>query len=173
MSEDKKNRTVYALFTDQEAAERGINQAVQAGFGPDDISYLGPSDAEEPNYARNAAAGIGTGGVVGGAIGAVLGAVTVGAIPGIGPVLVAGALLPTAVLAMTGASAGATMGALFAGAASQDQALYYMQEVQSGRSLVTITTDRPAEAADALRAAGAMEVADAGTGETARKMEES
>lgn len=41
---------------------------------------------------------------------------------------------------------------------------------QSGRSLVTITSDRRAEAAGALRAAGAMEVADAGVGDTARKM---
>lgn len=167
MADTKSLPTIFAVFPDQPAAEQGVNRLAAAGFSPDEIGFLAPGDANEPDYFKAAATGIGAGGVLGGVAGAVLGAVTVGAIPGIGPVLVAGALVPMGVLGITGASAGGTLGALFAGAASQDQGLHYMQEVQSGRTLVTVTTGRTAEARAALEEAGALEVADVGRSDTA------
>jgi hypothetical protein len=167
MADTKSLPTIFGLFRDQAGAELGVNRLAAAGFTPDEIGFLAPGDASEPDYFKAAAAGIGTGGVLGGVAGAVLGAATVGAIPGVGPVLVAGALVPMGLLGVTGASAGGTLGALFAGAASQDQGLHYMQEVQSGRSLVTVTTGRTAEARAALDQAGALEVADVGRSDTA------
>jgi hypothetical protein len=169
MPDEKSPPTVFGLFADREAAERGITRLAEAGFGPEEIGYLTASDATEPNYARNTAAGIGGGAALGGATGVVLGAAAVGAIPGIGPVLVAGALVPILMLGVTGASAGATMGGLFAAAASQDQAMYFMQEVQSGRVLVTVTTPRTTEAVAALHEAGALEATEVGAGQTAEK----
>src|ERR1041385_8062270 len=130
MADTKSLPTIFATFPDQAVAERAVNALANAGFSADEIGFLAPGAAHEPEYFKATRAG------------AILGAATVGAIPGIGPVLVAGALVPVAVLALTGASAGGTMGALFAAAASQDQGLHYMQEVQSGRSLVTVTTAR-------------------------------
>jgi hypothetical protein len=172
MADTKSLPTIFATFPDQGVAERAVNALANAGFSADEIGFLAPGDAHEPEYFKATAAGIGTGGVLGGMAGAILGAATVGAIPGIGPVLVAGALVPVAVLALTGASAGGTMGALFAAAASQDQGLHYMQEVQSGRSLVTVTTARTAEATAALERAGALEVADVGKSDTAQRVVE-
>lgn len=43
-----------------------------------------------------------------------------------------------------------------------DQALYYLQEVRSGRSLVTVTTPRTEEARGVLQAAAALEVGKVG-----------
>jgi len=172
MADTKSLPTVLATFPDTTTAEHAVNRLAAAGFTPDEIGFLAPGDASEPHYARAAAAGVGAGGVIGGVAGALLGAATAGAIPGIGPVLVAGALVPVLVLGATGASAGATMGALFAGAASQDQGLHYTQEVQSGRALVTVTTARTAEARAALDESGALEVADVGRSDTATHVAE-
>jgi hypothetical protein len=172
MADMKSLPTIFAVFPDQAAAEQAVNRLAAAGFSPDEIGFLAPGDASEPDYFKATVAGVGTGGVLGGVAGAVLGAVTVGAIPGIGPVLVAGALVPIALLGVTGASAGGTLGALFAGAASQDQGLHYMQEVQSGRALVTVTTTRTAEAQAVLEEAGALEVANVGRSDTASHLVE-
>jgi hypothetical protein len=164
--------TVVGLFPDQAAAEHAVEQLARAGFTADEIGLVAPGDVEEPDYARAEVTGIAAGGALGGVAGALLGAVTAGVIPGAGPVLVAGAIVPIAVLAFTGASAGGTAGALFAAAAAQDQGLYYMQEVRSGRALVTVTTRHQAEARALLEAAGALEVADMGRSESAHKLAE-
>lgn len=163
---------MLGLFRDQAAAERGVNQLAAAGFNPEEIGILGPGDTTEPPYFKATAAGVTTGAAIGGAAGLILGAASVGAIPGIGPVLVGGALVPVIVLGFTGTSAGMTLGGLFAGAATQDQGLYYMQEVRGGRWLVTVTTDRLNEARAALEAVGAMEVANIGRSETAHRLAE-
>ena len=170
MTDTKSLPTTVGLFADTGAAERGVNELVDAGFRPDEIGYLGPGDTSEPNYLKAHATGIAAGTAVGGIAGALLGAAAVGAIPGIGPVLAAGAIVPIVVLAFTGASAGATAGTLFAGAATQDQGMYYLQEVRAGRSLVTVTTARTDDLRAALERAGAMEVADLGASDTAQRL---
>jgi hypothetical protein len=172
MTNRASSHTVVAVFATRELAERGVKELAAAEFAADEIGFMAPGEAEEPHYARAAATGIGTGAVLGGVAGAVLGAISAGAVPGIGPVLVAGALVPIALLGVTGASAGGTMGALFAGAATQDQGLHYVQEVRSGRALVTVTTDRMSDAIAALEAAGALEVADVGRSDTAAHLAE-
>lgn len=164
--------TVVAVFAAREQAEQGVNALAAAGFVADEIGFLAPGEVDEPRYARATATGIGAGAILGGVAGAVLGAVSVGAVPGIGPVLVGGALLPIGVLSVTGASAGSTLGALFAGAATQDQGLYYLQEVRSGRALVTVTTERTADAIAALEGTNALEVADVGHSDTAAHLVE-
>jgi hypothetical protein len=163
---------MFGLFPSQARAEEAVNRLAQAGFDPRDIGFLAPGETREPPYLKAAAAGVGTGTALGGVAGAVLGAISVGAIPGIGPVLVAGALVPVAMGLITGAGAGGTLGGLFAAALSQDQALYFTQEVRAGRSLVTVTTDRAREAGAALRGAGALDVAAMGSGQAAHKLSE-
>lgn len=170
MPETAARPTVFGLFRDRAHAEEAVGRLGDAGFTADEIGFLAPGTVEEPNVLKAEATGVATGGALGGMAGVILGAVTVGAIPGIGPVLVAGALVPILVLAVTGASAGSTMGALFAAAATQDQGLHYMQEVRSGRALITVTTARTEEAAAALESAGALEVADVGRSDTAQKL---
>jgi hypothetical protein len=172
MADKESLPTIVGVFRDQAAAEAAVHQLNEADFGAREIGLLAPGQADEPNTLKVEAAGVATGGVLGGVAGVILGAATVGAIPGIGPVLAAGATVPVVVLAATGASAGATMGALFAAAATQDQGLHYVQEVRSGRALVTVTTDRTDQALAALESAGALEVADVGRSDTADKLAE-
>ena len=149
-----------------------MNELRVAGFGPDEIGFLAPGDAGEPHSGRNQAIGVGSGLALGGVAGALLGAASVGAITGVGLVLVAGTLLPIVVGGATGASTGATAGALFAAAATQDEGLHYQQEVQSGRSLVSVTTSRTDVAWAALERANPREIANVGAGGTARRLAE-
>jgi hypothetical protein len=134
--------------------------------------FLAPGDAGEPNTGRNEAVGVSSGLAVGAAAGALLGAASVGAITGVGLVLVAGTLVPIVLGGATGAATGATAGALFAAALTQDEGIYYQQEVQSGRSLVSVTSRRTEDAWAALERARPREIANVGTGGTAHRLAE-
>jgi hypothetical protein len=164
--------SLLALFSTQAEAEAGVNELAAAGFGADEIGFLAPGDAGEPNTGRNEAVGIGSGLALGAAAGALLGAASVGAVTGLGLVLAAGTLVPIVVGGATGSAAGATAGALFAAAVTQDEGLYYQQEVQGGRSLVSVTTSRADEAWAALERAHPREIANVGAGGTARRLGE-
>jgi hypothetical protein len=172
MADRTSPQTVLATFSGREEAEGAVHALAQAGFPSQDIGYLAPGEADEPDMLENMAKGAGTGGVVGGLAGTALGVVAAGMIPGIGPVLAAGALIPIAIGAVTGASAGGTLGGLFGAAATQDQGLFYSQEVRSGRSLVSVTTDRVDEARAILEAAGGLHVDLVGQSDTAQKLTE-
>jgi hypothetical protein len=172
MADTKTAPTIVGVFADQSAAEAAVERLSEDGFSAGEVGLIAPGEAKEPDYLRQQVKGLVAGGTLGGVAGAVLGAVSVGAIPGVGPVLAAGAIVPVVVGLVTGASAGGTMGSLFAAAATQDQGLHFMQEVRSGRSLITVTTDRVAEATEALERAGALEVADVGRSETASRVVE-
>lgn len=92
-------------------------------------------------------------------LGALAGAAATGMVPGVHP-LVSGNLLATFLFAaVAGAVTGGVAGALVAMAAAGDRALYYEQEVESGRTLVSVTEPRLEEARAILLAAGAMESA--------------
>jgi len=92
-------------------------------------------------------------------LGALVGAVVTGMVPGVKP-LVPGNLLATFLFAaLAGAATGGLAGALVSMSASGDRALYYEQEVESGRFLVSVDGPRLEEARLIMRAAGAMEAA--------------
>jgi len=153
---------MVALFTNQADAERALNTLAEDGFRPEDMGFLGPHEVQEPDHARRQAAGIGGGSVAGSLAGGLLGAAAVSAIPGIGPVITAGALLPIVMGALTGGATGGTIGSLLTAAVSKDELLYFMQEVQAGRCLLSVTTDRAEAARQLLRQHAAMEVAHVG-----------
>src|SRR2546427_7342953 len=104
------SRTLFALYTNQGDAERALNALADAGFRPEDIGFLGPGQVQEPDHARRQVVGVSGGSVAGGLAGGLLGAVAASAIPGIGPVITAGALLPIVMGAVTGAATGGTIG---------------------------------------------------------------
>jgi hypothetical protein len=156
------SRTILALFTSQEDAERALSALIDAGFRPDAIGFLGPGEAREPDHVRKQVAGIGGGAVAGTIAGGLLGAVAASAIPGIGPFITAGTLLPILLGAFTGGATGGTIGSLLTAAGANDQALYFVQEVEAGRSLLSVTTDRVEEARRLLLQSGSMEAADVG-----------
>ena len=97
--------------------------------------------------------------VLGTVLGAVVGAVVAGMVPGIHPLVPGSVLATLALAAVTGAATGGVAGALLSIAASADPVLYYDQEVQSGRTLVSVTRPRLEEALSLLLAAGAIEAA--------------
>src|SRR5205085_4602475 len=106
-------------------------------------------------YGLKVAVGI----VAGTILGALAGAVATGMVPGVHP-LVAGNLLATFLFAAAaGAATGGLAGALVSMAASGDRALYYEQEVESGRFLVSVAPPGLENARAVLLAAGAMEAA--------------
>ncbi|MBJ7597559.1 MAG: hypothetical protein DLM67_15860 [Candidatus Nephthysia bennettiae] len=112
------------------------------------------------------------GGVLGAIAGGLLGAASMAVAPGIGPIVTVGAWLPPLIGVVTGGSAGGTLGGLVTLAGTGDEGLHYRQQVQAGRFLVNVTTDRPEDARTALEQAGSLEVADLGDTASAKAVTE-
>ena len=146
--------TVLALFKTREEAERAVRALVDAGFLKDQIGMLGPGHEERHPYEKSLAAGVGGGTAVGAVAGGLLTAAAVGLVPGIGPVLAAGSLVPVIMGTATTAATGGVVGALVALAGNDDEALYYQQQVEAGNWLVTVRTDDRARAVEVLKDAG-------------------
>jgi hypothetical protein len=159
--------TVVGLFAHREDAEHAVRSLIRAGFPPEEIGYLEPTEVRESkNPARAAVKGVVAGAASGSAIGALLAAVGVGLVPGLGQVLVAGALVPVVTGAVLGGSTGAVTGGLLGATAGEEDEPYFMEEVQAGRILVSVEVgDETAEAkvADLLRTSNALEVDSLGT----------
>src|SRR5205085_7687837 len=86
------------------------------------------------------------------------------AIPGVGPLLAAGALGAALTGAAIGAGVGAIAGALVGMGIPEDEAKYYEGEVRVGRTLVTVqATGWYEEARDIMRDHGAYDIEDRGT----------
>jgi hypothetical protein len=147
--------TVAGLFKTRAEAEAALRKLKEAGFGSDQVSIATPRIGRRGHYGLKVLIGIAAGTL----LGALVGAVVTGMVPGVKP-LVAGNLLATFLFAAaTGAATGGLAGALLSMSASGDRALYYEQEVESGRYLVTVLGPALDEARVIMRAAGAMEAA--------------
>jgi hypothetical protein len=158
---------VVGLFAGREDAEQAIANLIQAGFSPEHIGYLEPPDIRQlKNPAEGAAKGIAAGAASGAFLGGLLAAVAVGLVPRLGEVLVAGALVQVVIGAVLGGSIGAVAGGLLGAEASSEDELYFMEEIQAGRILVSVDVDdQTAEekAAEVLRGSHALEVDSLGT----------
>ena len=167
---DDSDRMVVGVFRSHEDAEKGVNALAQAGFPPSEIGFIGPGQAEEPQFPKAAVGGTAGGGVAGAIAGGILGAASMAVAPGIGPIVTVGAWLPPLIGVVTGGSAGGTLGGLLTLAGLSDAGLHYRQQVQAGCSIVNIRTDKPQEARRALEEVGALEVADLGDSESAKEI---
>jgi hypothetical protein len=122
--------TLAALFRNRLEAEEGLRKLKEAGFGEDQVSVSTPRVGRRGHYGMKVLAGI------------------------------AGQILATFLFAaVAGAATGGVAGALLIMAASGDTTLYYDEEVESGRVLVSVAGPGLAEAREILLAAGAMEAA--------------
>jgi outer membrane lipoprotein SlyB len=102
---------------------------------------------DEKNGVKGAAEGIVAGATSGAIIGGIIATAVIGLVPGIGPALVAGAL------------SGAFVGGLIGGEADSEEEPYFMQEVKSGRILVSVqVADEERGASAVLRDSAALEV---------------
>jgi MFS family permease len=147
--------TVAGLFRTRTEAETALRNLKEAGFGPDRLSMATPRRGRRGHYGLKVLIGI----VAGTLLGALIGAIVTGMVPGFHP-LVAGNMLALFLLAaVAGAATGGVAGGLISMSAAGDRALYYEQEVESGRFLITVTGGGLVEASRILRASGAMEAA--------------
>lgn len=154
-----KRDTAVGIFHSHAAAQRAINRLKDAGFKDDQIGlvahdpenrYTGTHTEGEGNKAGT---GVAAGAATGAGIGAVWGlGIIAGALPAIGPVIAGGALASVLASAATAAVAGGVVGGLIGLGVPEEEAKYYDEEFQTGRTLVTVRdTSRYNEAQRIMR----------------------
>jgi hypothetical protein len=149
--------TVVALFDDYQEAESAIRDFKTAGIPSTDISLIannsGNKYGDYPQYGADrtdrtdtadtgaaTGTGAGIGAVLGGAAGLLAGIGAL-AIPGVGPVVAAGALAATLAGAGVGAVVGGLVGALVEAGIPREHADIYAEAVRRGGTLVTARAD--------------------------------
>jgi uncharacterized membrane protein len=154
--------TVAGVFTQEREAEQALNELKNAGFSPDQVSVVAKDTrgtqemVERSDMAGAETSGATAGAVLGGLTGGLAGwLVGIGAlaIPGIGPIVAAGALATTLGGAAVGAVAGGLIGALVGAGIPEDDARTYETHVKEGRILITAqaaTSTQAQEARDAF-----------------------
>jgi len=139
----------------------GLGGGTPYGAGPGaSIAPLVPSEMsyDEIEGQNDTAAGATAGAVSGGVLGGLLGAAAALLIPGLGPVIAGGILAATLGGAAIGALAGGLVGALTHLGVPEEEARYYQDELNAGKTIVTVHTrrDRFEEAVAILREKGAV-----------------
>ncbi|MEJ2710127.1 MAG: hypothetical protein P8074_21130 [Anaerolineales bacterium] len=143
-------KIVIALYDDFNDAQQAIRELRQNGFERQDISLVAndvrgeyaqyiPQGQPAAEVAEGALEGAGIGAIVGALSGLLIGLSAL-ALPGIGPVLVAGPLGATLAGTGIGAAAGSLLGALMEAGVPEEPAHYYAEGVRRGGSLVMVTT---------------------------------
>jgi hypothetical protein len=155
-------QTVAGIFTTREAAARGIQRLLGIGVSADAISVLAPGMTEQQidhvpaDEGEQTGMGTAIGAVVGGATGASIGlplgvALSSLVVPGIGPIIAAGAL-GAAIFGAGGAAIGHAMEENLTHGLSRDEVLVYEQALRTGRVVVLAQTPDEHDA-DIVRAA--------------------
>jgi len=147
--------TVAGLFRTRSEADLALRNLKEAGFASDQVSMATRRIGRRGHYGVKVLMGIGAGTL----IGALAGAIVSGMVPGVHPLLAGNEMVTFLFAAVAGAATGGVAGGLVSMSASGDRALYYEQEVESGRVLVTVTGPGLAEAWKIMSASGAMEAA--------------
>src|ERR671929_1746463 len=147
--------TVVGVFDGPNHAEMALNELRNAGFSPDQVSVVAKDTRESRDLVESsgmegaetsgATAGAFLGGITGGILGWLVGIGTL-AIPGIGPIVAAGALATTLGGAAIGAVAGGLIGALVDLGIPEEEARGYEEHVRKGRILLTVNADSDAQA---------------------------
>jgi hypothetical protein len=154
------SHTVAGVFDEPGHAEMALNELKNAGFTPEQVSVLAKDSGETQSMVERSdmagaeTTGAGTGALLGGITGGIVGwLVGIGAlaIPGIGPVIAAGALATTLGGAAIGAVAGGLIGALVGMGIPEEDARGYETHVRQGHILITAqaSTGQQAQAARA------------------------
>jgi len=141
--------TVVGVFDGQNDAEKALNALRDAGFSPEQVSVVAKDTGETKSMVERSdmqgaeTTGAGTGALLGGIFGGAAGwLIGIGAlaIPGIGPIVAAGALATTLGGAAVGAVAGGLIGALVGAGVPEEDARTYETHVKEGRILITAQT---------------------------------
>ena len=147
-----KQNLVVGVFDHSPPAEQAIIDLYRAGFPQDRIDMVtrtGGATRATPRIESDSDASTGAlaGAVAGATTGAVGGAIAAFLIPGLGAVIGGGLLAGILGGAALGAAGGTFLGPFLALEMSPDEAHYYAQEVDQGRTVVLVQTpDRADEA---------------------------
>ncbi len=150
--------TVVGVFDDPGDAERALDALKAAGFRPEDVGVvardtreIGRGETSAPaEESGNPTGGLLAGGMIGGVAGWLIGIGAL-AIPGLGPIMAAGALATTLGGAALGAAAGGLIGALVAMGIPEEEARGYEASVRGGSVLLTVTVNREEQVREASR----------------------
>ncbi len=144
------NKVVVGVFADREQAEQAMHDLRDANFynlgfivrDQEHITQLLPdSEMSETNEHVEEEHPGRTGAVRGGVVGGVVGAAAALLIPGVGPAVAGGILTTILGGAAIGAAAGGLIGVFMNIGVSEEDARYYEQEIQSGRTIVIVQAD--------------------------------
>ncbi len=152
---------VITAFEDRDEAQVAVDELEQAGFKHDEVGFaIRGDDAVAGGMITDAEGtrdgeGAAKGAAAGAAIGGILGALAFAAIPGVGPIMAGGMLAGLAGGAAAGAATGGIYGAMSGLGASEEEAVFYQREFESGKAIVTVCAgDRRAEAENILHRHG-------------------
>jgi len=174
---DKKT-SVYAIYTERAAAERGVRGLMNAGFASGAISVLLPENlgthelgTEKATKApEGATMGASTGAVLGGTLGLLAGVGAL-AIPGVGPLIAAGPIMATLAGIGVGGTVGGFTGALIGAGIPEYEAKRYEGILQKGGILVSVhcsTSNEIDQAKHAFKATGGQDIASSGESSAGR-----
>ena len=150
--------TIVGVFDDRMQADRAVDELRRAGFRDDQIGVAmrydagnvvaGDATTADTTDADESHAGTGAiAGVLGGlGLGALAGlGVLSGVIPVVGPAIAGGTLGIILSNAAVGAGVGGLVGALVGAGIPEDEAQYYHNEFEAGRTIVTVRADGRAD----------------------------
>jgi len=149
--------TIVGVFEDRYQADKAVSDLQQAGFRQDQIGVAmrhtegatGTSTADDVD--SEAGSGAMTGALAGLGLGALTGlGVLAGVVPVVGPAIAAGTLGVILSNAAAGAGIAGLVGALIGAGIPEDEAKYYHEEFESGRTIVTVTAANRADEAMAI-----------------------
>jgi len=157
--------TVVGVFEDRNHADEAVSELMKVGFRTDQIGVAmrhdkGVADGVTEQPDSHAGSGAVTGAVTGLGLGALAGlGVLSGVIPVVGPAIAAGTLGIILSNAAAGAGIAGLAGALIGAGISHEDARYYQNEFEAGRTIVTVHADgRQGEAVSILRSHGAYDM---------------
>ncbi len=169
--------TIVGVFEDRQQADKAVGELLKGGFRQDQIGVAMQHDesvAGAPSAADADGSHAGSGATAGVLTGLGLGAlaglgVLAGVIPVVGPAIAAGTLGVVLSNAAAGAGIAGLVGALIGAGVPEHEAKYYHEELEAGRTIVTVTADGKADEATAiLRKFGAYDMSTRGTSTASR-----
>ena len=159
----------FGIFANRSNAEAAVDQLTLAGFSNQEISALLSEKVESEEFAtenqtkaaEGATAGAGVGGIVGGALGLLAGIGAL-AIPGLGPIIVAGPLMASLAGLGVGGAVGGLVGALVGMGIPEFEAKCYDSRVKDGAILLAVhcaNSEEVFRAREVLESGGAEDIA--------------
>jgi hypothetical protein len=162
------SKSVFDIATTQGSAEQIVQQLQAQGFAPSEISALMPDTGgtrdighvKATKAPEGATAGAATGGVTGGVLGLLAGAGAL-AIPGFGPFIAAGPIMPALSGAAVGGTTGGVVGGLIGLGIPELEAKRYNDKLTKGNYLIAVHNDESDDvdrAKDVFETAGAEDI---------------